>query len=360
MVTNIKKYNIFILFEVFSRNITEVFSSVLLYKMGYSIREILLFYIILYLIGALTSVLTIYIIKYLKPKYLLIISSILFSVSFYFMTIMNKTFINLVIFSIIYGISSYMYHTIRHYLAIKTINNHNIIEIGGILIYTNIAIILSSLLTTFIDKLSVIVVTIIIIVMSLIGILFIFKFNFEEDKEKIILPKIEKNKLKFFILEQNKVINLSFISLYLYLYVNNRISYVGICNIIFGISSIIFIYYFVRKINSYKYFKYLNIIFSLLLLLKLVINNKYLILVITFFESIGIKMFEVVSTDNMYSINKNTNIKGYLIKVELIFCLVRCIICIIGYLINNIKVFLYLTIVPIFLLSFIKRKNVNN
>ena len=97
-MTNIKRYNIFILLSTIARNIVEVFSSVLLYKQGYSFREILLFFAILYFIGALTSIVVIYLTKIINVKYILIISSIIFSGSFYYMSVMDKTFINLIIF----------------------------------------------------------------------------------------------------------------------------------------------------------------------------------------------------------------------------------------------------------------------
>ena len=143
-MTDIKRYNIFILLSTMARNVVEIFSSVLLYKFGYSIREILLFFTILYLVGAITSVLTIYLTRIIKPKCILIIYSIIFSGSFYFMSVMNKTFINLIIFSIIYGIGCYTYHSLRHYLAIKAIDNDKRNNIGNILIYTNIGIIIAS------------------------------------------------------------------------------------------------------------------------------------------------------------------------------------------------------------------------
>ena len=66
-------------------------------------------------------------------------------------------------------------------------------------------------------------------------------------------------------------------------------------------------------------------------------------------------MFEIVSSENIYNIKKDTNIGGYLLLVELIFCITRSIMCLIGYLINNIKIILYLTIVLIFLVGFVKR-----
>ena len=80
-MSNIKRYNIFILLSTLARNIVEIFSSVLLYKMGYSLKEILLFYSIVYLIGAIISTIVIYLTKIVKPKYILILSSIIFFVS---------------------------------------------------------------------------------------------------------------------------------------------------------------------------------------------------------------------------------------------------------------------------------------
>ncbi len=356
-MSNIKRYNIFILLSTLARNIVEIFSSVLLYKMGYSLKEILLFYSIVYLIGAIISTIVIYLTKIVKPKYILILSSIIFSGSFYYMSIMSKTFINLIIFSIIYGMGAYTYHTIRHYYAIKSMNNHERKEIGSILIYTNIAMVISSIIGTYVGaKLSRLILAIMVIVISILAIIPIFKYEDKINDKEIRIDKIEKNKLLFFVCEQAKVINLSLQPLYLFLFVNNTISYVGIFNIVMGISSCIFIYFFVRKVDDKKYFKYLNILFCIILILKLNISNKYLVLVIALFEGLGIKIFEIVSSENIYNIKSTTNIKGYLLIVEIIFCLVRSIMCLMGYFINNIKIILYLTIIFIFMIGFIKRK----
>lgn len=356
-MSNIKRYNIFILLSTLARNIVEIFSSVLLYKMGYSLKEILLFYSIVYLIGAIISTIVIYLTKIVKPKYILMLSSIIFSGSFYYMSIMSKTFINLIIFSIIYGMGAYTYHTIRHYYAIKSMNNHERKEIGSILIYTNIAMVISSILGTYVGaKLSRLILAIMVIVISILAIIPIFKYEDKINDKEVKIDKIEKNKFLFFVCEQAKVINLSLQPLYLFLFVNNTISYVGIFNIVMGISSCIFIYFFVRKVDDKKYFKYLNILFCIILILKLNISNKYLVLVIALFEGLGIKIFEIVSSENIYNIKSTTNIKGYLLIVEIIFCLVRSIMCLMGYFINNIKIILYLTIIFIFMIGFIKRK----
>ena len=346
-MSNIKKYNLFIMISTIARNIVEVFSSVLLYKMGYSLKEILLFFTILYFVGGIISVIVIYLTKYINAKYILILSSIIFSISFYFMSTMDKTISNLIIFSIIYGICCYSYHSLK--------------EIGSILIFSNIGLIVAPIIVSYVTKkLSLIVLAIIVIVLSVVAIIPLFKLDIKENNKIIKYQKIEKNKLLFFILEQAKVINLSLQPLYLYLFINNKIEYIGIFNAIMGVSACIFIYFFVRKIDDNKYFKYLNILFCIILLLKLNITSNYLILVIGFFEGLGIKMFEIVSAENIYNIKKDTNIKGYIVLVEIIFCFTRSIFCLIGYFINDIKIILYISIVLIFIISFIKRKEVKD
>ncbi len=360
-MSNIKKYNIFIMLSTIARNIVEVFSSVLLYKMGYTLKEILLFFTILYFIGGIISVIVIYFTKYINAKYILILSSIIFSISFYYMSIMDKTINNLIIFSIIYGVGCYSYHSLRHYFAIKSIDKDKKKNIGSILIFSNIGLIIAPLLVGYITKkLSLIVLAIIVIILSILAIIPLFRLDIKESNIPIKYQKIEKNKLLFFILEQAKVINLSLQPLYLYLFINNKIEYVGIFNAIMGVSACIFIYLFVRKIDDNKYFKYLNMLFCLILLLKLNITNKYLILLVGFFEGLGIKMFEIVSAENIYNINRDTNIKGYLILVEVIFCLTRSLLCLIGYFINDIRIILYLSIGLIFIISFIKRKEIRD
>lgn len=360
-MSNIKKYNIFIMLSTIARNIVEVFSSVLLYKMGYTLKEILLFFTILYFIGGIISVIVIYFTKYINAKYILILSSIIFSISFYYMSIMDKTINNLIIFSIIYGVGCYSYHSLRHYFAIKSIDKDKKKNIGSILIFSNIGLIIAPLLVGYITKkLSLIVLAIIVIILSILAIIPLFRLDIKESNIPIKYQKIEKNKLLFFILEQAKVINLSLQPLYLYLFINNKIEYVGIFNAIMGVSACIFIYLFVRKIDDNKYFKYLNMLFCLILLLKLNITNKYLILLVGFFEGLGIKMFEIVSAENIYNINRDTNIKGYLILVEVVFCLTRSLLCLIGYFINDVRIILYLSIGLIFIISFIKRKDIKD
>ena len=79
------KYNIFLLLSTLFRNLVEVFNIALLYKLGYSIKNILLYYTVFFSISILVNVLTIYLTNYIKTKYILILSNILFCFSYYFL-----------------------------------------------------------------------------------------------------------------------------------------------------------------------------------------------------------------------------------------------------------------------------------
>ncbi len=354
---NIKRYNIFILISTFARNIIEVLSSVILYKMGYTLKEIFIFYFTFYLSGIVVSFTTINLTKKIKIKYLLIISSIIFSISFYYISVMDKIFINLIIFSFLYSIGTFSYHSLRHYLGISSLDNNKKNDIGNIVIYMNIALIISSLVSGYLNSmLSNIIISIILIVLSLISIIPLLRLNLDKKNNIIKYDKIDKNRILFFIFEQGKVLFLLFEPLYIYLYVMDNIKYVGITSSLTLISSLIFIYFFVRKIDDRKCFKYLNIILCLILFFKINISNKYLMLFIVFLEGLGIKMYEVVSMENMYNISHSTNIKGYLIITESIFCLVRAILSFIFIYIDNLKIILYLLITLILISGFIKRR----
>ena len=151
-MSNIKKYNIFILVSTFARNIIEIFSSVLLYKMGYSIKEIMLFYFILYITSIIINTISLYLINIINYKYILIISSLIYSYAFYYLNNMRNNILSLIIFSILLGLGSYSYHSIRHYLALNVIEKDNRIHIGSILIFNYIAYILSSYIGAFITN----------------------------------------------------------------------------------------------------------------------------------------------------------------------------------------------------------------
>ena len=359
-MTKTLKYNIFILISTIARNIIEVFSSVFLYKLGYSINDIMLFYFLLYLIAAFTNVISIYLINKINYKYILVISSLIYSYAFYFLNNMNPNLSSLVIFSVLLGLGSYSYHSLRHYMAMKVISQESRIYIGNILIFTYLAYMISSYIGAFIsNRFGLIYVVIIIFILSLLGIIPLITLNNITNRERIQLNNIRlsKYKLLFFIFEQFKVMFLILQPLYLYLYVEKNMEYIGIFNIVMGLSSIIFVYFFVRKIKVNKYFWLLNMLFCIILILKINIINNFFMLIIALLEGLFSRMYEVVSTENLYEI-KEGNVSSYLIIVELIFCITNSVLYLIFYVFNiNINIILYICIGGILISGFVRYKN---
>lgn len=362
-MSNIKKYNLFIFSSTISRNIIEVFSAVLLYKMGYNLKDILLFYFLIYFVGILVNYISINLTKVIKPKYILIFSSIMFGITFIFLEVMTNSIDNLIIYSIIFSISSYSYHSLRHYYALQVLDNkENNKKVGNILILNYLGIILSSYIGAYIiNHYGLIVTVIITIFISLISIIPIILIKTKpynkEVKIKQTISKMNKKNTLFFVFEQFKVIFLSLQPLYLYIYVDHNLEYIGLFNIFLGISSIIFVYFFVRKVNQNKYFIILTTLFVVVLLFKINILNKTVLLIIAFLEGIGTKMYETVSLENIYNEGIDKEVTSYLTITEFIFCFMRGFICLMFYIfIDDIKIMLYICIAGIFLSSFVKHK----
>lgn len=358
IMTDMTRYNIFIFFSSFARNIIEIFSAVFLYDKGFSIREIYIFYFVLYFSAIFVNIATIYLNTKIKSKYILIVSSFLYCYTYYFMSVMDRDIVSLIIFACLLSISSFSYHALRHYFAINSITKEKNKDIGNILIYTYLAITPASLIGAYITKkFNIMVTSIIMLIILILAILPIL--NFKNNKEKVKqlnIKTISKGRIIFFILEQFKVLFLVMFPLYLYLNIDKSTMYIGLVNLFICLASVIFTFLFSRLKDNYKYFWVCNILFCLVLILKINITSKILLIMISFFEGIGIKMYEIISTENMYNI-KDNDINKYLIFIEVIFCLTRAVACLIFLFIDNLKISLYIMVICIFLSGFCLKKN---
>lgn len=343
---NIKFYNIYMFISTFTRNIIDLYSVVYLYKLYPSIKTIIGIYSLIYFLGIFISYLSIKLGNKVGYKYILIFSSIITSITF--IVLNNAKIINTYIVSILLSLSIFTYHPLKHYYGITLLNKKEKLGISLILIY----------LASFFSSYFVIkdIKPIILIIITIIGIIPTLLIE-KNIPKKIEYPKnILPSKIQFFIFDQFRILFLLLEPLYLYI-ISKTISYVGVFNIIITISSIIYLYFITnnKNINIKKYYCYLNILFVIFLLLKLNITNKIILLIIAFFEGIGIKTNELISTMNLYKIKnlKLSEKEGYLIISEIIFCSTRAIILFIFYLFNvNLVIMMYILLIGVFILSF--------
>lgn len=343
---NIKFYNIYMFISTFTRNIIDLYSVIYLYKLYPSIKTIIGIYTLVYFLGIFISYLSIKLGNKVGYKYILIFSSIITSLTFF---VLNSTkVINTYIVSILLSLSIFTYHPLKHYYGITLLNKKEKVGISLILVY----------LASFFSSYFVIkdVKPINLIIITIVGIIPTLLIEKNPPKKIKYLKNIITSKLRFFIFDQFRILFLLLEPLYLYI-ISKTISYVGIFNIIITVSSVLYLYLIAnnKNINVKKYYCYLNILFVIFLLLKLNITNKTILLIIAFFEGIGIKTNELISTMNLYQEKKIrvSDKEGYLIISEIIFCSTRAIILFIFYLFNiNLVLMMYILLIGVFILSF--------
>lgn len=352
-MTNKKIYNFFLFMSTLTRSLVEVFSVVLLYDKGYTIHDILLFLLVMYLMGIAVNYFSL-IINY---KVVLGISILLYGVSYLYLSIMKVHLISLILFALLFAIGNYSYHAIRHYLALKLMTNKNkvIKDNNHILFVTYVSTILANILgILLIKKLPIVLVSMVIMVLSVISVVPVFKLKGNHIKNYHINlreVKISKNKVIFSILEQFKVILMELQPLFLYLYVKSSFNYIGIFNIVINFASLLVMMFISRRVSN-KYFKYFNIVLGIVLILKINIKNSFILLGIAFLEGVGIKLYEKFSLDNLYDLNEN-HINSYLIVEEIIFFVSKSFIMFLFILfIPNIQYILYVCIIGLIVSGF--------
>ena len=348
-----RTYHLFLFFEAFSRGLIEVYSLVLLYKKGFTINSILIFLLSTYIIGMFSSSISLKV----NTKIILIISNIIYGISFLYLSIINKSILSLMFFSLLLSFSNYSYHIIRHYYALHMLNDKKKTNIIVNILY--LGTIFSSLIgSILLDKISPILTSIIVLTLSIISCIPILKYepsknniNKANNINKNQKVKLGKNKIIFSILEQFKVLLTELQPLFIYIYIKKSYLYIGIFNIIMNISSLCVVLVLSKHISSKK-LKYITVLLGITLFLKINIKNYLILLIIALLEGTFIKIYEIFSLRNLYDIGKN-NIKKYLIKEEYIFLSTKSIIILLSILFNiNLKTILYFYIIGIIISGF--------
>lgn len=328
--------------SVMTRGLVEVFSVILLYQKGFSLTNIYLFLFIMYLSGIFVN----YFSLRFSYKFVMILSALLYGGSYLYLSYMESSFINLIIFAFLLAFSSYSFHAIRHYLAMKMIDYDKGKNINLLLVVNYLAVTFSSLIgALLIEKLDVVVTSLIIIVFSLLSIIPIWGME-DIKRERLDLKKvkIEKDKFVFSILEQFKVLFLELQPIYLYLYVEKSVYYVGIFNVIINLASLVVMIFISRKIQN-RHFRYVNIMLGVVLVLKINISNSLWLLLVAFLEGIFVKLYEKFSLNNLYDFDYQV-ISSYLLYEEFIFFGAKSVFMLLFFLfIKDIRMILYFCIV---------------
>lgn len=362
-MSDLKKYNIFIFITSFAKLLVEIFIPLILYNMSFTIKKIILFLILKYSFCLFFIPVGYFIGKKYSVSTLMILSSIIFSITYIYLSQINKNLTSLIILSILYSSYLMFYWLGRHMYGLSIIEDKKTTD--NVSLY-NIFTILGGLFSPFIgsyiiEKTSTLTLSTIVLVLMIISIIPLTKIKKlklnPNTQIKHIIKSFPKTNYIFNTLDQLRYILYTVLPLWIYINIKSKYSYIGILNIITGLGSIIYIYLLSKKMDKNKkdYLSLSLLIMGIIYLLKITITSNLAYLIITLFEGITKSSLDTITLRNTYVYQKNYCITSYIIFTEIINNIARTLFLIIFYIFNvPLTTMLLICILGIFLNVFVK------
>lgn len=362
-MSNLKKYNIFTFITTFAKLLIEVFIPLILYNMNFTIKEIILFLIIKHALCTIFLPITKLVIKKKSTTFLMIISSILFTLSYIYLNFLTKNLLKLLIFTTLLSMYLTFYWVGRHTYALSIIEDKKATD--NVSLYT-IFTILGGLFSTYIgsiliEKTSYLFLSIIVLFLMLISIIPLTKIKSKKETNEIklitIITSFPKRNYIFTFLDQLRFVLVTIFPLYIYLNINKSYKYIGIINIVSGLGSIIYIYILKKLMDKNKsdYLSSSLLYLAITYTLKLLTKNNIIFLIIVFFEGIFRSVVDLITLRNTYVYSKNYTRLNYTIFTEGINNIGRVIILTLFYITNiSLKKIILICILGILINIFIK------
>ena len=126
MNNNKKNFDIYVFFSTFARNLIEAFIGTILYKKGFTLHEVLLYYLLVNIFSFILAFLCIIISKKYSNKILSIISLISFILLQVFLSNLTLNIKYLYLLSFLFALYRRSYWMSRRYYTLKVINKVDI------------------------------------------------------------------------------------------------------------------------------------------------------------------------------------------------------------------------------------------
>lgn len=362
-MSNLKKFNIFVIITSFAKLLVELFIPLILYDKGFSIKDIILFHVLKYLFCTLSIPIIYKLGNLFSYSKLMIASSLFFSATYLYLNFITKSITSLIILSLVFAVYLMLYWMGRHTYALSIIENKKITDnvslysIFGVIGGLPATYIGAKILKTF-GYLTLTIIVLILMIISIIPLLRIEE-NLDKNKTKIkeIIKSFPLKNYAFTILDQFRYIANIIFPIFIYIYIKKEFEYLGIVNIICGLGSIIYIYILSKKMDKNKkdYLTTSIIFLGIIYIFKISLENPNLFLIIIFFEGIFKSALDTITLRNTYAYGKNYSSKEYITFIEMINNLTRTILFLIFYLLNiPLKIILIICIIFLCITSLIK------
>ena len=369
MVENQKKFNVYVFISTFARALIETFIPLLLFKFGYSLKEVVFYFLIYNFIELIISYPLVYIATKKGNKVLAILGFVGFVLT---QVMLNKMYMGLsylMIIATLYALYRAGYWLSRRYFNLKVIHKKHISSTYSIVTIINqVALIFAGYIGALIlDFVGTNVLTLIAIILYVVSIIPLFMFKFEHDETntdvKLELFKTIKDVglNNIYVFGSYEILNVLkfFFTLYLFIYVKNTYQTVGLFNLLTNLSVMIFAFYYGKKTDGKKNYLKLSIILTGLVYIIKANVVSILLVVISLLEGIAIKMYEISMNKELYSLSKKFEYNNYNLMYEIICKIFRAIVLMISYFfVTDLKVMIYVSVVVILLGLFVNVKKI--
>lgn len=333
MNNNQLKFNIFSFISTFSRSLIEIFISLFLFKNGFSIECILLFYLLENLFATFISYIFVIIGEKTNYSIVMYIGVISFIILQIVLNNVTNSISYLFLISFLYSIYRRGYWVSRRFYITNIIPKKNSSEAFSIvMILSELSSILAGYIgAVFLDNFNMTTLVVLSSVLLFISAIPLAKIKYEKKNIKIELIKHlkkydKRNYLAFSLYELTNILTFIF-PIYVAMYIQNSYVMAGFINAISNIAIIIFIFVYGKIIKKKNYFIISSILFVLICLSKLYFLN-YFILVLYFLEGI-VKKMQNQSLNKIYFENRgNIDMTHYNLIYQFIESLVRVIVTI--------------------------------
>ena len=352
------KFNIFSCISTFARSLIEIFISLYLFKNGFSIQYILLFYLFENLLAIILSYIFVKIGEKYKYSIIMYIGIIAFIILQIVLNNVSNTFTYLLLIAFLYSIYRRGYWVSRRFYITNIIPKKDSSEsFSVVLIVTQLASIISGYIgAILLDNFSVLELTIISSVLLFISVISLLGIKYQVTNTKIELVKNikkydKRNYLAFSLYELNNLLTFIF-PIYVAIYIQNSYVMAGSINAISNLAILIFIFIYGKIIKKKNYFVLSSILVIIMCILKLFLYN-YLILLIYFCEGI-VKVMQNQSVNKIYFENRNgMDLTHYNLIYQIIEAVIRALVVVPLLFMNDIRLMIVLILVVISIELFI-------
>ena len=354
MDENQKRFNLYVFFSTFARNLIELFIGTILYKNGFSVHEVIFYYLIVQLTCFLGTYPAVKFSKDYSNRVLAFISIGAFIATQFLLNTVVQTTLYLVLVGFTYGLFRICYWTSRRYYNLKVMKKEKIASSYSIISIVNqLSIIVSSYIgSLFLDYVSVRVLTWISFAIFILSVCSLYKMKFEHEKnnDKLdligTLKKIPMSNLYLFASYELLALLKFFVPLYIFIYVSNNYQTIGILTLISNVATILITYVYGKCIDTDKnYYKSCILFLVLVFIMKVNVGAK-LLFIVSFFDGVAQKLLELSIQKEFYLQSKKFEYYNFNLAYEFLLNLFRFILVgFIYFFIFDLKNMVYFTLI---------------